>query len=87
MITPFGKFLSIFLVFFITVNSLITGGYNDPDIEKVTENITDGLLSGILSFSSSDIKDADKIIAATAEDKDGNLYFPDIDYSSKDRTN
>lgn len=87
MITPFGKFLSIFLVFFITLNSAITGGNRDSNIVKITENLTDGLLSGVLSFASSDIKDADKIIAAAADDGDGNLYFPDVDYSSKDRTN
>ena len=86
MISPFRKFISAILVFFMSVNSFITGGYGDKNIEIITENITDGLLSGTLGpFSSSDIKEADKIIEAVIFDDDGDCLFPDIDYESTDR--
>ena len=86
MITPFDKFISIVLVFFITFGSLLTNGYKDRNIEIITQNITEGLLTGKLGvFSSSDIQNADAIIAAAADDGDGNLYFPDIDYTSRER--
>lgn len=86
MITTFSRILSVFLVFFITINSTLTNGYEDKNIKKVTENITDGILSGKLgTFASSDIKDGDAILNAAAVDEDGNLFFPDVDYTSKER--
>ena len=86
MITTFSRILSVFLVFFITINSTLTNGYEDKNIKKVTENITDGILSGKLgTFASSDIRDGDAILNAAAVDEDGNLFFPDVDYTSKER--
>ncbi len=86
MITPFDRLISVILVFFIFLNSSLTDGYNDRDIETVTRNITDGLLSGRLApFAASDMQDGDSIIAAAVDDGEGNLRFPDIDYSSRDK--
>lgn len=86
MITVFSKILSVILVFFITLNTTITDSYNNADVERVTENITTGMLTGKLgSFGSSDLRDAAAIVAAAAEDDDGNYYFPDIDYTSRIR--
>ncbi len=87
MISPFNKFLCVLLTFFISAGSFITNGNNSDDIKTVTENITNGLLSGTIgAFSGSDIKDGDAIIAAAVSDEDGDLYFPDVDYKSKERT-
>lgn len=86
MVTPFDRLISVILIFFISFNSLLTDGSSDRDIEAVTENITEGLLSGRLApFAASDITDGDSIISAAADDGEGNLCFPDIDYLSRDK--
>ena len=86
MISPFNKFLCVLLTFFISVGSFITNGNNSDDIKTITDNIAEGLLSGTIgAFSGSDIKDGDAIIAAAVADEDGDLYFPDIDYTSIER--
>lgn len=86
MISAFNKFLCVVLVFFVSIGSFITGGKKSDDMKIIADNITEGLLSGkIGTFSSSDIKDADKIIAAAAFDEDGDCYFPDIDYDNVER--
>lgn len=88
MISPFTKFITVILVFFISFGSVITNGYKDKNIETVTKNITDGILSGSLgTFSSSDLKNAADIIAAAVFDDDGAAYFPDVDYESLERAN
>ncbi len=87
MISPFRKFLSYFLIIFILGGSFITDGYHDKDIETVSENITNALLRGDMSpFSSSDIKDADKIIALIDYDDKGNAYFTDVNYEDTTRS-
>lgn len=87
MISTFTRITGLILVFFVLMSSAITKSYEDPDIITVSKNITDGLLNGVLGQSiSSDIKEADKIIALTEKDKNGCLYFTDIDYSNTDRT-
>lgn len=87
MISTFTRITGLVLVFFVLMSSAVTKSYEDPDIITVSKNITDGLLNGVLGQSiSSDIKEADKIIALTEKDKNGCLYFTDIDYSNTDRT-
>lgn len=87
MISTFTRITGLILVFFVLMSSAITKSYEDPDIITVSKNITDGLLNGVLGQSiSSDIKEADKIIALTEKDKNGYLYFTDIDYSNTDRS-
>lgn len=86
MTTLFRKILNLIIVFFIVSNSAITGSGSDKNIEAIRQNIIDGILGGDPGpFSASDIKDADKIIALTADDGKGGLYFTDVDYANEDR--
>lgn len=86
MISPIRRIIGLILVFFVLNTASITKSNDNPDILTVSKNITDGLLNGTLGQTiSSDIKDAEGILALTAEDENGYLYFTDIDYSNEDR--
>lgn len=86
MISPFRKVVGLILTFFVLLGSSVTGGYGDKNIRTVTENITQGILDGTLAFTSSDIKDADGIIARIVEDEDGDCYFSDVNYDDQTRS-
>lgn len=86
MISLFRKILNYFLVVLILGGSVVTDGYHDNEIEIIAENITQGLLNGSLCFSSSDIKDADKIIPLIAYDDKENAYFSDVNYEDTTRS-
>lgn len=86
MISPIRRIIGLILVFFMLSTTSFTNGNENPDIVAVSKNITEGLLGGSLGQTiSSDIKDAEGILALTKEDENGYLYFMDIDYSNTDR--
>ncbi len=88
MISAFKKIIDMFLVICILFGTSVIGGESNADILKIGENITNGLLTGnIGTFSSSDIKTADGIIANIAFDEDGDCYFTDVDYQNAERSN
>lgn len=62
-------------------------GCGKADTDVIADNITEGLLSGTLgAFSGPDIYDGDAILSLLAADKNGALYFTDVDYENGDRT-
>lgn len=81
------RFFNLILVSLMIFCSAITNGTDDPDIKTINANITNGLLEGTLAPSAtSDIKDANGIIAKIVYDDDGNCYFSDIDYENEIRS-
>lgn len=79
------KFFSLFLVFMtITFSSAFPN--RKTDTEAIADNVAEGLIDGSLSvFAGPDIADPAAILALTAEDENGHLYFTDIDYENSDR--
>ncbi|MBQ6165773.1 MAG: hypothetical protein IJK23_14985 [Clostridia bacterium] len=86
MFTAIQKFFSLLLVSLMIFFSAQFGGNNSASVDKIGDNLTEGLLSGSTApFSGSDIADAGAIASLLAEDADGNYYFTDIDYANQDR--
>ena len=85
MIGPIQKFFSLILVTLMINFSSLFGGAK-ADIKAISDNVTDGLLSGTMAtFGGSDLYGADEIISLISYDGDGNCFFADIDYSNEAR--
>ncbi|MBQ7596079.1 MAG: hypothetical protein IJU45_05390, partial [Clostridia bacterium] len=86
MTVSFQKLISLLLVTLIINFSSFFGGGENESIRIVSDNLTQGLLSGTAaSFGGTDIYDAEGIISLISYDNDGNCFFADLDYGNNDR--
>ena len=86
MIGPIQKFFSLILVTLMINFSSLFGAGGKEAVKAISENVTNGLLSGTMStFGGSDIYDPGQLVSLISYDGDGNCYFADIDYANEAR--